>query len=84
MMTSGACVQEFMELYRGAPFQCQLLTPAQVLERSPAVREEGLKGGLWSATEGTVYSREAIRRLPLWLQEKYGLILRFWPRGNRH
>jgi D-hydroxyproline dehydrogenase subunit beta len=35
-----------------------------------------LKGGVFSTTEGTVYAREAVRRLPLWLQEKFGLILR--------
>lgn len=70
-------LEEFMELYRDAPFQCELLTAEQVVKRSPAVRREGLRGGLWSATEGTVYSREAIRRIPLWLEEKFGLILRF-------
>jgi D-hydroxyproline dehydrogenase subunit beta len=70
-------LHEFMELYKDSAFECKLLSPKQVGEKSPVVREHGLKGGLWSKTEGTVYSREAIRRIPLWLQEKYGLILKF-------
>lgn len=69
-----AVLEEFMELYGRENFDCKILSPEEVLEKSPAVRKEGLLGGLWSATEGTVYSREAIRRIPLWLVEKYGLI----------
>ncbi len=34
-------------------------------------------GALYSETEGTVYAREAVRRIPQWLQEKYGLIVRY-------
>jgi FAD dependent oxidoreductase TIGR03364 len=70
-------LHEFMELYRAEPYQCKLLSPAEVIERSPVVNPDGLFGGLWSETEGTVYAREAVRRIPLWLQEKYGLILKY-------
>ncbi len=70
-------LNEFIKYYRDAAYDCSLLTAVQVQDKSPVVRTENLKGGLWSATEGTVYAREAIRRIPLWLQEKYGLILRF-------
>ncbi len=70
-------LNEFMTLYNAAAFQCELLSPKQVVEKSPVVKSSGLKGGLWSKTEGTVYSREAIRRIPLWLQEKFGLLLKF-------
>lgn len=70
-------LNEFMQRYKDAPYQASLLSPAQVAQRSPVVKTEGLFGGLWSETEGTVYAREAIRRIPEWLQEKYGLILRF-------
>ncbi|HRJ31389.1 MAG TPA: TIGR03364 family FAD-dependent oxidoreductase [Cyclobacteriaceae bacterium] len=72
-----AVLQEFMELYKDAAFQCTLLNPKQVVEKSPVVKTENLKAGLWSATEGTVYSREAIRRIPEWLVEKYGLIVKY-------
>jgi FAD dependent oxidoreductase TIGR03364 len=70
-------LQEFMELYKDTGYQCRLLNASEVVDKSPVVRKDNLYGGLWSETEGTVYAREAIRRIPLWLQEKYGLILRF-------
>lgn len=72
------CVlMEFVELYRQAGYTCSLLTQAEITERCPAARKEGLIGGLWSGSESTVYAREAIRRIPFWLEEKYGLILKF-------
>jgi len=70
-------LQEFVDLYRDAGYRCALLSGKDVVKKSGAVKSENLKGGLWSETEGTVYAREAIRRIPLWLEEKYGLILRF-------
>ncbi len=70
-------LKEFMELYKESEYQCSLLNSSDVLAKSPAVRNKNLYGGLWSETEGTVYAREAIRRIPLWLEEKYGLILKF-------
>jgi D-hydroxyproline dehydrogenase subunit beta len=70
-------LQEFLSLYKESSYQCSLLTPAQIKEKAPHVRQSGLKGGLFSETESTVYSREAIRRIPLWLQEKFALILKF-------
>lgn len=72
-----AVLEEFMDLYNDASYQCALLTPQQVVEKSPVVKTDNLKAGLWSATEGTVYSREAIRRIPEWLVEKFGLILKY-------
>ena len=47
------------------------------MEKSAVVKRQGLLGGLWSASEGTVNARESIRRIPQWLHEKYGLILKF-------
>ncbi len=67
---------EFLEKYQGSGYQCRLISPYEAASISPAVRREGLKGALWSDTEMTVYSREAIRQIPLWLEEKYGLIIR--------
>ncbi|MBX2944217.1 MAG: TIGR03364 family FAD-dependent oxidoreductase [Cyclobacteriaceae bacterium] len=72
-----AVLEEFMDIYKDTAFQCALLTPQQVLEKSPVVNSKNLKAGLWSATEGTVYSRESIRRIPEWLVEKYGLIIKY-------
>lgn len=70
-------LNEFMTLYKDSAYQCRLMNPAEVASKSPAIRGENLYGGLWSETEGTVYAREAIRKIPLWLERKYGLILKF-------
>lgn len=70
-------LEEFMDLYRESGYDCQLLSRGRVAEASPVVNEKGLIGGLLSETEATVYAREAIRRIPFYLQEMYGLILRF-------
>jgi FAD dependent oxidoreductase TIGR03364 len=70
-------LQEFVDLYAGEEYECSLLKGAKVSAVSPVVRTEGLKGGLLSETECTVYAREAIRTIPHYLVEKYGLILRF-------
>ena len=70
-------LQEFMQLYRDAPYDCTLLSPEQVKERSGVVIQKGLRGGLWSSTESTVNPREAIRKIPLWLRDTYGLVLRY-------
>jgi D-hydroxyproline dehydrogenase subunit beta len=70
-------LHEFLDLYKDSGFQCRMLTAEQVQKISPHVNANALKGGLQSDTEGTVYPREAVRRIPLWLEEKYGLTLRF-------
>jgi len=70
-------LNEFMQLYKDTDYQCELLSPAEVAQHSTVTRQEGLYGGIYSKTEGTVYAREAIRRIPQWLQEKYGLIIRY-------
>jgi len=70
-------LNEFVNMYTGSAFQLELLSPAEVLRKSPVVNPHGLVGGLWSSTECVINSREAIRRIPLWLQEKFGLQLCF-------
>ena len=72
-----AILKEFLELYQGAEFACEWLGPEQILQKSPGVNWKGLRGGIYSKTECNVNPREAIRRIPLFLKEKYGLILRF-------
>jgi D-hydroxyproline dehydrogenase subunit beta len=69
-------LHEFLSLYKES-YACRILTPEQVKGLSPVTRQQGLLGGLYSESEGTVYSRDAIRRIPLWLEEKFGLKLRF-------
>lgn len=70
-------LNEFMQLYKDTDYRCSLLSPAQVAQHSTVTRQEGLYGALYSDTEGTVYAREAVRRIPQWLQEKHGLIVRY-------
>lgn len=69
-------LEEFTQLYKGV-YDCELLNHEKIKEVSPVVNQNKLIGGLYSRSEGTVYSREAIKRIPLWLKEKYGLITRF-------
>ena len=58
-------------------YQAQLLTPDEVIRKSPVVNPNGLVGGMWSASECVVNPREAVRRIPAWLQERYGLEVRY-------
>lgn len=70
-------LEEFMDLYKDTPYQCNMLSPEEAIKKSPALKRSGLKGALYSKTECTVYSRDAVRQLAQWLQSKYGLIIKF-------
>lgn len=70
-------LNEFQSLYKDAGYSASLLNASEVALKSEAVKREGLKGGLWNEADCTVNPRKAIRRIPLWLEEKYGLTLRF-------
>lgn len=70
-------LNEFLARYEKSPYDCQLLSPNEVMQKSPVVNAAGLKGGLWSSTEGTVYSRDAVRKIAAWLQQAWGLIIRY-------
>ncbi|MBO9635163.1 MAG: TIGR03364 family FAD-dependent oxidoreductase [Chitinophagaceae bacterium] len=65
-------LQELYEAFRHER-PVKLLTPSEVSNMSEAVVENGLIGGLYSATELIVDPREAIAALPGWLTEKYGV-----------
>ncbi len=54
-----------------------LLSPDEVTAKSPAVITDGLLGGLWSATEMIVDPREAIKKLPGFLNQEYGIEFHF-------
>lgn len=71
-------LQEFTSLYgHDDDYKFSLLTQSELKEKSSVINDHDLKGGLWSSTECTVNPREAIRKIPTWLKEKYGLITRF-------
>lgn len=69
-------LQEFYEWSRNSPYQASLLNKGESCRRSSAINTSNLQGSLWSSTECTVNPREAIRKIPLWLQQRYGLILK--------
>jgi D-hydroxyproline dehydrogenase subunit beta len=70
-------LNEFMELYQGELYEMDWHSADEIVERSPGVKRQGLLGGLYSKTECTVYSRQAIRQIPEWLREKYGVVFHF-------
>ncbi len=73
-----AVVEEFAGQAERLGYQgSSLLTGDEVRARTPAAREDGLLGGLWSGTELCVDPREVLRVLPAWLSEKYGIDVRF-------
>jgi FAD dependent oxidoreductase TIGR03364 len=65
--------REFSELGLGLGYQCRWLGPGEVLEKSQAVKQKGLLGGLWSGTEFTVDPRLILASLPRFLEERFGV-----------
>jgi FAD dependent oxidoreductase TIGR03364 len=53
------------------------VTCDEIARLTPGARMSGLRGGVYSATELTVDPREAIRSLPVWLQQKFGVEILF-------
>jgi FAD dependent oxidoreductase TIGR03364 len=72
-----AVLEEFMATAPGHGYQCELLTPEQVQQKSSAINTKGLLGGLWSTTELTVDPREVMATLPAFLEEQYSVQFRF-------
>lgn len=72
-----AVLEEFGAGPVGRSHGRRLMTAAEITSLHPAVRGDGLRGGLWSPTEATVDPREAIRSLPGWLASAHGVELRF-------
>jgi FAD dependent oxidoreductase TIGR03364 len=61
-------LREFAEIGPPAGYACEWLDPDEVLQRSSAIKAEGLRGGLWSATELTVDPRRIVAGLAEYLQ----------------
>jgi FAD dependent oxidoreductase TIGR03364 len=68
---------EFIERARGEGRSVDWISPGQVAERSPAVRQDGLKGAMWSAGEVCVDPREVIAKFPAWLARRFGIAFEF-------
>ena len=73
----AAVAREFSELAPALGYECEWLDAAAVLERSSAVRPEGLIGALWSPVELTVDPRLTLASLPAYLRERFGVEFRF-------
>ncbi len=69
--------REFSEIGPALGYDCQWLCPREVLDRSAAVKPDGLRGALWSPTELTVDPRRTIPVLPSFLAAQLGVELRF-------
>lgn len=72
-----AVIQEFIAQSAGDDYAVEWWGPENIATKTKAVRQEGLRGGMWSATEICVDPREIIRNLPTYLSEKYGVTFRF-------
>jgi FAD dependent oxidoreductase TIGR03364 len=73
----AAVATEFADLAPALGYECAWLSTQRVLARSPAVRPDGLLGGLWSPTEIIVDPRITLAALPAYLHERFGVELRF-------
>ncbi|GAB3347421.1 TIGR03364 family FAD-dependent oxidoreductase [Lysobacter tyrosinilyticus] len=67
-----AVLQQYAEANRSLR-PCRMLSATAALDMSPALVATGLRGALFNADEMVVDPREAIRRLPAYLSEKYGV-----------
>lgn len=72
-----AVLEEFAGIAPGLGYSCEMLTRDEVLGRSPAANPDGLLGGLFSPMELAVDPRAALRRLPDWLSERFGVRVEF-------
>lgn len=72
-----AVLEEFDGKARDLGVECSWLDADEVLQRSPAANPSGLLGGLLSPSELCVNPRQAIRRLPRWLTDTYGVQCEF-------
>jgi D-hydroxyproline dehydrogenase subunit beta len=73
----AAVAREFAEVAPGLGYRCTWLSADQVLGRSNAVEPRDLIGALWSDSEVTVDPRVTLARVPLYLNERFGVEFRF-------
>lgn len=70
-------LQEFHALAPQLGHECTLLSKVQVEERTPAANQNQLLGGLYSPAELCVNPPAAIRALPSWLSNVFGVQFEF-------
>jgi FAD dependent oxidoreductase TIGR03364 len=72
-----AVLQEFHARSRCDGVECELLTPTQIEDKTPAANSNGLIGGLFSPTELCVNPRAAVRQIAAWLTQRYDVRFEF-------
>jgi FAD dependent oxidoreductase TIGR03364 len=72
-----AVLHEFAGRAPGRGYACELLSPGEVLKRTPGANPDGLRGGLYSPTELCVNPRAALRGLPTWLARRFAVRFEF-------
>jgi FAD dependent oxidoreductase TIGR03364 len=69
-------MQEFAEVNKNIR-PVSAINADEAMQKSEAVNKTGLKGGLWSEDEMIVEARVAIEKIPVYLQNKYGVKFHF-------
>ncbi|ESA33650.1 fad dependent oxidoreductase [Leptolyngbya sp. Heron Island J] len=72
-----AVLEEFVAQRQSVKIPPRMLTAEDARQKSPAVSTQGLLGALWSETEAIVDPREAIAKLPDYLNQVYGVEFHF-------
>jgi FAD dependent oxidoreductase TIGR03364 len=80
----AAVLAEFAGRAAADGYECELLTPAEVARRSPAVKTSGLLAGMWSPSEICVDPRQVIAELPGWLEREFGVRFEFGSAVTRY
>jgi D-hydroxyproline dehydrogenase subunit beta len=75
-------LQEFAAQSAQLGYDCKLLNPAEIAQKSPAIRTDGLLGALFSSTEVCVNPPRTIRALPRWLSEQHQIDFQFGVQVN--
>jgi len=70
-------LQEFAALGPAHGYQVQWLSPEEATIRSKALKPQGLQGALWSDTETTIDPRQALRELPVFLANQFGVTFHY-------
>ena len=70
-------LQEFLKISTEAGHDCRWLSPAEVAEKAPGVRQEGLLGALHSRRETLIQPRQALARLVSFLRERFDTSFHF-------
>ena len=75
-------LERYVELNRGLR-PCRMLTSAAARELVPALKAQGLEGGMLCDDELLLDPREAIRTLPAYLAEKHGVSFHWGVAANQ-